>query len=220
MPGKRPDESMLRPVPEKPLRILYQAETNSVMGGKRTGGGGVDVAGRKEATIVTYVTDDRYISTRRHLHVVMRGLRMILRICAVCKLAHTQPARSVVQRNTTGALHNATWRYRASWGATLDPATSVNVERAFSHGSGMVTKRCHALSAETMHVNAPVTAWHGEELVPESKALEKLAQKKKKTDNVIDLAESESESDGGSESESDGGSESESDGGSEDGKDE
>ncbi|KAJ7230477.1 hypothetical protein GGX14DRAFT_324704, partial [Mycena pura] len=48
------------------------------------------------------------------------------------------------------------------------PATSC----AFSHGGGMVTKRQHALSAETIRVNALVAAWHGAGLIPESKAIE------------------------------------------------
>ncbi|KAJ7197013.1 hypothetical protein GGX14DRAFT_402918 [Mycena pura] len=46
--------------------------------------------------------------------------------------------------------------------------TSVDIERAFSHGGGMVTKRRHALrlSAETIRANSLVASWTKEKLVP------------------------------------------------------
>ncbi|KAJ7191538.1 hypothetical protein GGX14DRAFT_295642, partial [Mycena pura] len=53
-------------------------------------------------------------------------------------------------------------------------ATSVDVERAFSHGGDMVTKRRHALSAETIRANALVSAWRREDLIPEAAVIEKL----------------------------------------------
>ncbi|KAJ7050071.1 hypothetical protein C8F01DRAFT_1348089, partial [Mycena amicta] len=78
------------------------------------------------------------------------------------------------------------------------PATSVNIEHAFSHGGGMVTKWRHALSAETIRANALVSAWHREDLIPEAVAIDKLSsrnsRKKKKKDDVIELASEDGES--------------------------
>ncbi|KAJ7049637.1 hypothetical protein C8F01DRAFT_1001859, partial [Mycena amicta] len=69
------------------------------------------------------------------------------------------------------------------------PATSVDVERAFSHGGGMVTKRRHALSAETIRANALVSAWHRDGLIPAEDAVKKLGarnSRKKQSDDTID----------------------------------
>lgn len=61
----------------------------------------------------------------------------------------------------------------------------------------MVTKRRHALSAETIRANSLVSAWHRDDLVPEAAAIEKLGSRglRKKKAVVIDLA-SEARSDG------------------------
>ncbi|KAJ7220084.1 ribonuclease H-like domain-containing protein [Mycena pura] len=57
------------------------------------------------------------------------------------------------------------------------PATSTDVERAFSHGGGMVTKRRHALSAESIRANALVSAWRRQDLVPEAEAIKVLGNR-------------------------------------------
>lgn len=67
-------------------------------------------------------------------------------------------------------------------------ATSVDVERAFSHGGGMVTKRRHALSAETIRANALVAAWHREDLIPDAAVIEKLGTRNsRKKMNKVDV---------------------------------
>ncbi|KAJ7193561.1 ribonuclease H-like domain-containing protein [Mycena pura] len=68
------------------------------------------------------------------------------------------------------------------------PATSVDVECAFSHGGSMVTKCQHALSAETIRANVLVAAWCGADLIPESKAIE--------SSNMIDVDAEEEEEEG------------------------
>ncbi|KAJ7200380.1 hypothetical protein GGX14DRAFT_372201 [Mycena pura] len=76
------------------------------------------------------------------------------------------------------------------------PATSVDVERTFSHGGGMVTKRRHAHSAETIRANALVSAWRREDLIPEAAVIEKLGtrnSRKKKQKDVIELDTEEEE---------------------------
>ncbi|KAJ7066333.1 hypothetical protein C8F01DRAFT_1052392 [Mycena amicta] len=81
---------------------------------------------------------------------------------------------------------------------TIFAATSVDVERAFSHGGGMVTKRRHALSAETIRANALVSAWQRDGLVPEEEAVKVLGalHSRKKKAKVIELgSDGESEAD-------------------------
>ena len=81
---------------------------------------------------------------------------------------------------------------------TEHAATSVDVERAFSHGGGMVTKRRHALSAETIRANAVVSAWQRDGLVPEAMVVEKLGSRhsRKKKDVIeVDTEQEEDRSD-------------------------
>ncbi|KAJ7230235.1 hypothetical protein GGX14DRAFT_553717 [Mycena pura] len=83
------------------------------------------------------------------------------------------------------------------------PATSVDIERAFSHGGGMVTKRRHALSAETIRANSLVASWTKEKLVPLAQVRAALASRQKRAKkqgtegDVIDVeSDSEHEGDG------------------------
>nr|GAT46374.1 predicted protein [Mycena chlorophos] len=75
------------------------------------------------------------------------------------------------------------------------PATSVDVERAFSHGGGMVTKRRHALSVETIRANSLVSAWSREKLIPEKVVMEKLGSMHKRKKTVVEGASNELDGD-------------------------
>nr|GAT45036.1 predicted protein [Mycena chlorophos] len=69
------------------------------------------------------------------------------------------------------------------------PATSVEIERVFSHSGGMVTKRRHAFSAETIRANSLVAAWSKGGWVPEQEVVAALGSKqsRKKKQNVVSL---------------------------------
>ena len=70
------------------------------------------------------------------------------------------------------------------------PATSVDIERCFSHAGGMVTKRRHALSAETIRTNSLANAWVRGGWIPEAEVIDKLGSRasRKKTSSVELLA--------------------------------
>ena len=70
------------------------------------------------------------------------------------------------------------------------PATSVAVERAFSHGSLTVTARRHNLSDESVRSNVVLNSWFSQEhlgLVPEGEAVEMFRNKKSRLGRVIDV---------------------------------
>nr|GAT44657.1 predicted protein [Mycena chlorophos] len=77
------------------------------------------------------------------------------------------------------------------------PATSVDIERAFSHAGGMVTKRRHALSSETIRANALVAAWSKADLIPRKEVEAALGSLKSRKPKVISVDSDHSGSDDG-----------------------
>ena len=58
------------------------------------------------------------------------------------------------------------------------PASSVDIECAFSHGAFMVTHRCHALSDQSTHNSIVISAWLKDtKLIPKEELIEFFQKK-------------------------------------------
>ena len=105
-------------------------------------------------------------------------------------------------------LHPPSWPHSVVlWFAlTVLIASSTDVERAFSRGGLVVSKRRHALSDESTRAAAVFESWVAKGgIVPDKKILKNLANKAKRKRgeaNLTDNSESELEPQSGSESDS------------------
>ncbi|KAJ7054572.1 ribonuclease H-like domain-containing protein [Mycena amicta] len=77
------------------------------------------------------------------------------------------------------------------------PATSVDIEHAFSHAGGMVTKRHHALSSDTIRANSLVAAWSKADLIPWEDVVKRLntRRSRKPNDPVIEVSDGDDDAD-------------------------
>lgn len=72
------------------------------------------------------------------------------------------------------------WSSRCALISIPPIATSVDAERAFSHGQLTVSQLCHSLSEQTVHTSTVLGSWaHYPELVPEADAVTLLKVKGK-----------------------------------------